>query len=98
MIHFTDGTSITFEQAAQMMEEEGALTRGVYFNAVNRCAIGVLENIQIGDMSFTPERRIKLRGSSFAIDLFTANDSFEGTPEQRAAYMAEWFRSLEEEE
>ena len=87
MLEFTDGTSISYEDAAQLMEKEGELILGWYNLGGERCALGVLYNT-------TNRHHHKRRLSSYglAIEIATVNNNFEGAPAQRCEYMARWFR------
>jgi len=87
-----------------MIEREGRLGTGSlctfdksYYQI--RCAIGV-----IFDVTFVEGRRLdKVKPFSdwastnigLANKVIAANDEFKGTPEERAVYMAQWFRDLE---
>ena len=91
---------MTCEEAAQLIEAEGRLGRGQFFDPMtgNRCAIAVVANLKPprwGTWSSGWPR--KLRAAK--VDGITrgttspANDAFEGTPEERCVYMAAWFRA-----
>jgi len=91
MITFSDGTTMTFEEAAQLMEEEGRLGTVVLYDLHShlRCVLGVLGNITEESRSSHIPYKINI-----VSDIWLANDTFKGTPEERAVYMAQWFRNL----
>lgn len=89
MIKFRDGTSITNEEAAQLFETEGRLIQNYVSNAEGRCALGVIEDF--APIGLFPRRPL-VKAESLR-SMITANNEFEGTPEERAAYMAGWMRA-----
>lgn len=92
MITFTDGTEISWEEAAGLIEAEGALITTLWYDSDGqRCVVGVLEN-WTKNGSYKTDRNMK--GGN---GLMSANDLFLGTPEARAVYMAAWCRAQDEE-
>ena len=93
MIKFMDGTEISWEEAARMIEAEGRLITKFWCNSKNeRCATGVIEDWFYGEFC------VKSKGgfqTQLACQIQKANDEFAGTPEERAVYMAQWLRSQE---
>lgn len=92
MIKFTDGTGISWEEAAQIIETEGRLITGtVYDENAERCIYGVLcgygatENIRQIDGEGMFQAGIS--------GMISVNNTFDGTPEERCAYMAAWLRA-----
>ena len=89
MIKFDDGTEITWEEAARMIEAEGLIyqTKG-YGDEFGRCSLGVLQG-------WTPDyhldRLLPIGGPGR--DIVEASETFEGTPEERCVYMAAWLRA-----
>ncbi len=91
MITFTDGTEISWEGAAVLVEAEGRLIHSPWRNAQGeRCAAGVLEE-------WTGVGRFRSRGIIGAAPIIKANEAFVGTPEARAVYMAGWLRKQDKE-
>lgn len=90
MIKFTDGTEISWENAAGMIEAEGRVFTDLWCSTKNeRCATGVIEGWRYNNGSFETHRTMLL---SSLDSIIGTNDGFEGTPEERAVYMAEWCR------
>ena len=96
MITFDDGTVITFAEAAEQIESEGAIfqTFGYGNQAGERCSLGVL-------FGWTPSFHrdyvdLSAEGfSNLASDIIKASEGFEGTPQERCRFMTEWFLTLE---
>lgn len=95
MIKFDDGTEISWEEAAVMIEAEGRLISDKLINdSGERCVVGVLS----GAESLSP-RIVKRRYSADPDDdspfdrMIQENNFFQGTPEERAVYMAGWMRA-----
>ena len=91
MIRFTDGTSLTGEEAAQLVESEGRLITDHLINPDGeRCAGGVL----VGSTQENEwPRHLSIGHYVFWSRLIDANHDFQGTPEERAVYMAQWLRN-----
>ena len=87
MIKFTDGTEITWEEAAGMIEDEGRLIPKSTWTSEGRCVWGVLGNAQKGS---TPKI---IKDRDLLSKLITSNNKFVGSPEERAMYMAAWCRA-----
>ena len=104
-LHFTDGTSITTQQAASLFEQEGKLGTGNPLrDDGTRCALGVIEDwfFSHGIQKRKDRRRQLSLNSHGAIRavlgakqrLVMVNDFFVGTDEERAVYMAGLFRAI----
>jgi len=102
-IGFTNGESLTFEQAANLIEREGRLTPGPYIHNSMRCAIAVLENhsacqecMDMQKYCYHPKRDKHIENIWFVVCLSTENDREinEGLekPEDRCIRIAAWFR------
>ncbi len=87
MITFTDGTEMSWEEAAVKIEAEGRVIADlIYWNEGGRCSVAIIGNYQgpcIWDRQL--ERGIHDRISD-------ESELFKGTPEERAVYMAAWCR------
>lgn len=93
MIKFTDGTEISQEEAAHLIEAEGRLIRNLWCNSKNeRCVTGVIEDWH-HDGLLVKSQRVMIFDPLCKIQKI--NDAFEGTPEERAVYMAAWLRMQE---
>jgi hypothetical protein len=93
MIKFRDGPSITNEEAAQLIEAEGRLGAEIFVTQNRlRCAVGVIEDWTYAPY-FTNTRQMISRDPVIVV-----NDPFEGTPEERCAHMAAYFRNLPEDD
>lgn len=93
MIEFTDGTTITCEEAAQLIEAEGQVGIGDFAGPHYRCSLGIIE----GWAHETQESTRTVLGMSIRQGAVQNGDAFEGTPEERSVFMAAYFRSLPEE-
>jgi len=95
MITFDDGTTMTWEEAAVLVEAEGSVYQtGGFGDECGRCTVGIL-------IDWTPTFRIGTHGylnDSRENDIINASEEFEGTPEERAVFMAAWFRTQSEGE
>ena len=101
-IGFTNGEVLTFEQAAQLIEQEGRLTPGPYIHNTMRCAIAVLENHMACQecleptYCYSPKRAKRIENIWFAVCLATENDRgvADGLekPEDRCNRIAAWLR------
>lgn len=104
IINFTDGSSITTQQAADLIRAEGEL--GSLFlvtRAGLRCAMGVIQNAYLSPadterypvnqrpMTFMSERELK---AELGESVHRLNDAFTGTPAQRAEYMAKLMEAI----
>lgn len=92
MIEFDDGTSLTYEAAAQLIEAEGRL--GVYSAVAkngDRCVGGVLIDAEWREM---PSNWKRMAFDPLSSRMIRENNRFAGTPEERAVHMAQWFRAL----
>ena len=99
-LEYTDGSSITLEEAAALIEAEGKLITVVFGDSLGRrCLTAVLENRR-GQGTFHA-RRLS-HESNIWLSLHGVyiqdNDYFVGTPEARAAHFAARFRELAQEE
>lgn len=103
MIYFTNGTSITNKEAADLIRKEGKLGVGRRYNPKNglRCALGVLENW----CEYGPQRMISASYDQLIENIYRRNDStdcndFQSILESllgarfRARRMAKWFETL----
>ena len=79
---------ITYEEAARMVEAEGRLGTDTLINSLTklRCVVSVVRN-------FTGNLDVLSPYEPVLVGAMGANDEFVGTPEERATYMAAWFRS-----
>ncbi len=94
MIEFKDGTTITHQEAADLMRAEpGGLITGrlIDWNGY-RCAGGVL--IGSTQDSHWP-RHIERDSIPLWTSMVDTNNEFEGTMKERAEFMAQWFEALE---
>ncbi len=94
MIKFIDGSTMTHEEMAQAFEAEGRLIVGVLVDTNGlRCAAGVIGDyvtaLGPGKRGFTLDDHLGIVGN-----MVQENNAFIGTPEERAAHMAAWMRSL----
>ena len=92
LITFTDGTEISWEEAAQKIEAEGSIHQTEGFgNEYGRCAGGVLMDwrlpYRIGPQGYIQKPEFER--------IVEASVGFEGTPEERATVMAAWCREQE---
>ncbi len=99
-IEFTDGTRLTFEQAAKLIKKEGRLSYGPYIKNSTRSAIGVLEGwSECGNcvepmQCFTPIKHNRLHNLWFSVCISTENDRpSEETPESACERMVKYLRS-----
>ena len=107
-IGFSNGDRLTFEQAANLIEQEGQLAPGPYIHKSMRCATGVLEgheacqkclelmNTAVQMYCYHPQRKRYIENIWFAVCLSTENDKeIDGNlekPEDRCERMATWLR------
>lgn len=99
-IHFNDGTSLTLSQAARLIRKEKRLCKGCYIklNSGIRCVYGVLEGYKYTNAQLISTRQLT-KNSEVELDawldssLFLLNDTFRGTDEDRAKYLAEQFEA-----
>ena len=101
MIKFDDGTVISWNKAAQMIEAEGRLITGELLNPDGRCAMGVIGDFKTPLYSENRKTRVTMRRFDSPLattirPMVEANNTFMGTPEQRAVYMAAWCRAQEQ--
>lgn len=89
---------ITYEEAARMVEAEGRLARYSMcdFDGL-RCAAGVIRKARRNGGFPTILSYDEYNNLPDAFWVTNANDAFDGTPEERATYMAAWFRSRGDE-
>ena len=83
-IQFSDGTSLTFEQAARRILKEGKLTKGYWIKNGLRPSTGVLEEwTRCGHqkclyieshLCYTPNKKRRVLNSWFAVAISAAND------------------------
>ena len=99
-LEYTDGTSITLEEAAALIEAEGRLAVGSFSKDNGaRCLFGALEG-----WSPSQDRRDRRlsRNSEFYLNNrglgIRDNDDFKGSMKARAAHFAARFRELAQEE
>ncbi len=98
MIKFHDGTEITWEEAARMIEAEGRIGTGVWVDATGlRCTSAVIRNITGPRGTNSNLRTFDPPEGSAEYQISIANDGFVGTPKERAVYMAEWLRAQDKE-
>ena len=104
-IQFSDGTSLTFEQAARRILKEGKLTKGYWIKNGIRPATGVLEEwTQCGDdkclyiephLCYTPNKKRKLLNGWFSVILAAENDrGMEETAEEHCYRVEQWLRGF----
>ena len=88
MIKFDDGTEITWEEAAVMIEEEGSIYQTEDFgNGFGRCAVGVL-------IDWAPPYHVGSHGYiNYPHEIIHAGEEFKGTAEERCTFMAGWMRA-----
>jgi hypothetical protein len=102
-VEFSDGTFISFEQAARRITKEKQLTKGYWMKNDLRPATGVLEEwTRCGKdtciephMCFTPVKKRSLTNSWFKVAIAATNDQgiVEST-EEHCLRMAQWLRGL----
>ena len=102
MIHFSDGHSITFEEAAQLVEKEGRLGNVILIDNYGlRCLIGVLVDFKDSSDQISAYCKIVKVGNKEGVEglnrLWMLSDTFRGTPEERAIYVAAQLRTMQEE-
>ena len=92
MMKFKDGSRISHQKAADLIRAElGGLITGFLYKDGLRCAGGVI--IGSTEMNLWPKQPT----DSWAwANLVNANNSFEGTPEERQEHMAQWFEARTE--
>ena len=101
-IEFNDGTFMSYEQAAKLIQKEGKLTVGPYIDRKGlRCANAVLENHRACDnciepvRCYTPLRDRRIVDQWFSFCLHAQCDRpLEETPEERCTRVVVWVRSL----
>ena len=93
MIHFKDGGRMTWAEAARKVRAEGKLYQGrLYSSNGERCAWGVITDANIGYFHLVSTAMMnEAQQHGVATD---ANDNYDGTPEQRAEYMARKFDAI----
>jgi len=101
-IGFTNGEFLTFEQAANLIEQEGRLTFGSYIYDSMRCALAVLENHIICQeclepiCCYKPESDKRIENIWFAVCLSNENNREVGDglekPEDRCSRIVAWLR------
>ena len=101
-IVFNTGELLTFEQAADLIEQEGQLTPGPYIHNSMRCAIAVLENHSAcpncleSSYCYHPQRAKYIENIWFTVCLSTENDRVIGNdieePTDRCNRVVAWFR------
>ena len=99
-IEFTNGDFLTFEQAANLIYQEGRLAPGPYIHNSIRCATAVLENHEACQKClepmycYKPERKRHIENIWFAVRLSAENDKGTGDgmekPEDRCNRIAAW--------
>jgi hypothetical protein len=103
LLQYENGNVISFLGIAALIEQEGKLGRGDFYNPANglRCAMGVIEQHQNDYRMHCPmiprSKRNLTKLFQKHIEEFGvshANDRFSGSPEKRAKYMAKQFRRL----
>lgn len=96
-ITFIDRTSITFEEAAQLIEDEGKVGGGAYMKVNGlRCSYAIICGLTRDPRS---NRREVSRRISDAPDITNQNDLVLGeSTERRCKRMTAWFRTLHAEE
>ena len=104
-IQFSDGTSLTFEQAARRILKEGKLTKGYWIKNGLRPSTGVLEEwTRCGSqqclyieshLCYTPNKKRRVLNSWFAVAIAAANDQgIQESNEEHCVRMAQWLRSF----
>ena len=104
-IQFSDGTSLTFEQAARRILKEGKLTKGYWIKNGLRPSTGVLEEwTRCGNqkclyieshLCYTPNKKRRVLNSWFAVAISAANDQgITESNEEHCVRMAQWLRSF----
>lgn len=93
MIKFTNGTSITNQQAAALIRREpyGLIAHMLIDAQGHRCALGVLLGSTHGDscpISVAEESMVLCKR------MVRTNNGFHGRPEERREVMAQWFEKL----
>jgi len=101
-IRFANGEFLTFEQAANLIEQEGQLTPGPYIHYSMRCAIAVLENHSACQNClesvhcYHPQRENYIEDIWFTVCLSIENDKVinDGIekPEDRCSRIVAWLR------
>lgn len=92
---YADGSTISWEGVARLIELEGRIAKGVLFDQKSgegagghygdRCVVGVILDIQ-------DDRSYGQLITKFMRWMMDISDQFEATPEERADYMAKWCR------
>lgn len=96
MITFDDGTAISWEEAAQKIEAEGRLIAHDLVSPEGRCVLGVLGNFTHNDFENNPKVNPDTPNWMTQFNsMVSTNNTFSGTPEERAVYMAGWLRNQE---
>ena len=97
MIHFTDGTSITNQEAADLIRKEpyGLISRTLIDKDGHRCAGGVLLG---SEWDNAWPRQTHGQSEDLWIDMVQANNSFTGKPAQRREFMARGCESRKDED
>ena len=104
-IQFSDGTSLTFEQAARRILKEGKLTKGYWIKNGLRPSTGVLEEwTRCGHqkclyieshLCYTPNKKRRVLNSWFAVAISSNNDQgITESNEEHCVRMAQWLRSF----
>jgi len=107
-IGFSNGDVLTFDQAANLIEQEGQLALGPYIHKSMRCATGVLENHEVCQKClelmnstaqvycYHPLRKRCMENIWFAVCLSTENNKGVGftleKPEDRCGRIVTWLR------
>jgi hypothetical protein len=100
-IDFTDGSSLTLREAAELIEREGRLGRASYCDGGLRCLVGTLLDAYIHSHMILFHRNLESRSALYLMSHGCSeswNDIFEGTPEERCAHFTALLRRLADEE
>jgi hypothetical protein len=104
-IEFSDGTSLTFEQAARRIHKENKLCAGYWIKSGLRPATGVLEEwTRCGNtkcqyieshLCYTPNKKRRLLNGWFAVSLASENDrGITETVEEHCYRIEQWLRGF----
>lgn len=93
MFQFTDGTTLTNREAAELVRREGELIPHRLRNERGqRCVSGVIMDYQGDDSEKDYDWTFHPWGS--LMPMVDENNRFEGTPAERCEHMAVWLEEL----